>query len=41
MNSLMPEQTKKILEDIAGFPPLHNMSPEELRKVVVVIRGKE
>lgn len=35
MNSLMPEQTKRFLEDIAAFPPMHNMSPEELRKVVV------
>lgn len=35
MNNQMPESTKKFLEDIAGFPPLHNLSPEEIRKVVV------
>jgi acetyl esterase len=31
----MPEQTRKFLEDISGFPPLHNMTPEEIRKVAV------
>ncbi|MBP1962820.1 acetyl esterase [Paenibacillus aceris] len=31
----MPIQTKKFLEDIAGFPALHQLSPEEIRKVVV------
>ncbi|ACS99231.1 alpha/beta hydrolase [Paenibacillus sp. JDR-2] len=31
----MPEATKRFLEDIAGFPPLHLLSPEEIRKVVV------
>lgn len=35
MNNLMPESTKRFLEDIAGFPPLHSLSPEEIRKVVV------
>ena len=35
MNNVMPESTKQFLKDIAGFPPLHNMSPEEIRKVVV------
>ncbi|CAG7637051.1 alpha/beta hydrolase fold domain-containing protein [Paenibacillus allorhizosphaerae] len=31
----MHEQTRKFLEDISGFPPLHLLSPEEIRKVVV------
>ncbi|TBL75750.1 alpha/beta hydrolase [Paenibacillus thalictri] len=35
MNNRMPEATKKFLADIAGFPSLHNLSPEEIRKVVV------
>jgi len=28
-------QTRQFLKDIAGFPPLHLMAPEEIRKVVV------
>ena len=35
MNNVMPESTKQFLKDIADFPPLHNLSPEEIRKVVV------
>ncbi|MCR8644329.1 alpha/beta hydrolase [Paenibacillus sp. N1-5-1-14] len=31
----MPASTKLFLADIAKFPPLHTMIPEELRKVVV------
>ncbi|WP_028549627.1 alpha/beta hydrolase [Paenibacillus sp. UNC451MF] len=31
----MPEQTKQFLEDISGFPALHLMSPEEIRKAVI------
>lgn len=31
----MPEQTRKFLEEIEGFPPLHLLTPEEIRKVVV------
>ncbi len=35
MNVQMPEATKRFLSDIAGFPPLHTMSPQEIRSVVV------
>ncbi|MEW9700371.1 alpha/beta hydrolase [Paenibacillus sp. SI8] len=35
MNNLMPESTKRFLEDITRFPALHHMSPNEIRKVVV------
>ncbi|TVX96898.1 alpha/beta hydrolase [Cohnella terricola] len=31
----MPEQTRKFLKDVSEFPPLHLMSPEEIRKAVV------
>jgi len=31
----MKEQTKQFLNDIAGIPPLHHLTPEEIRKVVV------
>jgi len=30
----MKEQTQRFLNDIANFPPLHRMTPEEIRKVV-------
>ncbi len=35
MKIQMPEATKQFLSDIAGFPPLHKMSPQEIRNVVV------
>lgn len=35
MNVRMPEATQRFLSDIAGFPPLHTMSPQEIRNVVV------
>lgn len=35
MNNVIPEATKRYLEDIAEFPPLHKMSPEEIRNAVV------
>ncbi|MFC5470250.1 alpha/beta hydrolase [Cohnella suwonensis] len=31
----MPEQTRKFLHDISGFPALHTMTPEQIRQVVV------
>jgi len=35
MSSPMPTATKQFLADIAGFPSLHLLSPEEIRQVVV------
>ncbi|GMK41207.1 esterase [Paenibacillus sp. CCS19] len=35
MNNQMPAATKQFLADIAGFPSLHTMSPEEIRQVVI------
>lgn len=35
MSNRMPEATKRFLADIAGFPSLHTLSPEEIRQVVV------
>lgn len=35
MTNPMPETTRKFLADIAGFPSLHLMEPEEIRKAVV------
>jgi len=31
----MKEQTEQFLKNIAGFPPLHHMTPGDIRKVVV------
>lgn len=32
---MMPEQTKAFLEEAAKFPPLHVLTPEEIRKAVI------
>lgn len=35
------EQTRRVLKDIEAFPPLHAMTPDEIRKVVVAnINGR-
>lgn len=31
----MPEQTKAFLDEAAKFPPLHMLTPEEIRKAVM------
>src|SRR5690349_18293225 len=31
----MPVETKRFLDEVSKFPPLHNLTPEEMRKVVV------
>lgn len=31
----MPEHTRQFLKDAAGFPALHTLEPEEIRKAVV------
>ncbi len=31
----MKEQTEQFLKNIAGFPLIHHMTPEDIRKVVV------
>lgn len=35
MNETLPEQTRKFLEQMAGLPALHQLTPDEIRKVII------